>query len=105
MYKQRIAENLGIVKKNIKKLLTILAQSIIMMAELRKNKANKTKKGEIDMKTAEEIRKEITSSETVEVAKILESLDENSVVLARTYMMALSDRQRMEKARLEAAVV
>lgn len=44
------------------------------------------------MKTAEEIRKEILSSETEEVAKILENLDENSIVLARTYMTALADR-------------
>lgn len=53
------------------------------------------------MKGAEEIRKTILSSDTEEVAKILETLDENSIVLARTYMTALSDRQKIEKAKLE----
>ena len=48
-------------------------------------------------RSAEEIRKEMLSSDTKEVAKILESLDENSAVLARTYMMALADRQRLEE--------
>lgn len=60
------------------------------------------------MKSAEEIRKEMFSSDTEEVAKILETLDENSTVLARTYMTALSDRQKIEKAeqaKLEAAAV
>lgn len=57
------------------------------------------------MKTAEEIRKEILSSETEEVAKILENLDENSIVLARTYMTALADRQKLEKARMATAAV
>lgn len=52
------------------------------------------------MKTTEEIRKEIMSSEMEEVTKILENLDGNSIVLARTYMMALSDRQQIEKERL-----
>lgn len=56
------------------------------------------------MKNAEEIRKAMFSTDTKEVAKILETLDENSVVLARTYMMALSDRQKIEEAKLEAAV-
>lgn len=56
------------------------------------------------MKGAEEIRKTILSSETEEVAKILETLDENSIVLARTYMTALADRQKIEKAKLAAAV-
>ena len=51
------------------------------------------------MKGAEEIRKTILSSDTEEVTKILESLDENSIVLARTYMTALADRQKIEKAR------
>lgn len=50
------------------------------------------------MKGAEEIRKEMLSSDTEEVTKILESLDENSIVLARTYMTALADRQKIEKA-------
>lgn len=57
------------------------------------------------MKTAEEIRKEILSSETEEVAKILENLDENSIVLARTYMTALADRQKLEKTRMVTAAV
>ncbi|MEY8421412.1 hypothetical protein AALB52_01510 [Lachnospiraceae bacterium 38-14] len=51
------------------------------------------------MKGAGEIRKTMLSSETEEVTKILESLDENSIVLARTYMTALADRQKIEKAR------
>lgn len=51
------------------------------------------------MKGAEEIRKTMLSSDTEEVARILESLDENSIVLARTYMTALADRQKIEKAR------
>lgn len=56
-------------------------------------------------RSAEEIRKEILSSDTEEVTKILESLDENSIVLARTYMTALADRQKLEKAKLAAAAV
>ena len=54
------------------------------------------------MKGAEEIRKTILSSDTEEVAKILETLDENSIVLAMT---ALADRQKIEKAKLAAAAV
>ena len=57
------------------------------------------------MKGAEEIRKTILSSDTEEVAKILETLDENSIVLARTYMTALADRQKIEQAKLAAAAV
>ncbi len=57
------------------------------------------------MKGTEETRKEMLSSDTKEVAKILETLDENSIVLARTYMTALSDRQKIEKAKLAAAAV
>ena len=57
------------------------------------------------MKTAKKIREEISSSDTKEVAKILETLDENSIVLARTYMTALSDRQKIEQAKLAAAAV
>ena len=49
------------------------------------------------MKLTEETRKEMLSSDTKEVAKILETLDENSIVLARTYMTALSDRQRLKR--------
>jgi len=51
------------------------------------------------MKGEEEIRKTILSSDTEEVARLLETLDENSIVLARTYMTALADRQKIEKAR------
>jgi len=57
------------------------------------------------MKGVEEIRKEMLSSDTEEVAKILETLDENSIVLARTYMTALADRQRIERTKLEVAAV
>ncbi len=57
------------------------------------------------MKNTEEMRKAIVSSDTEEVAKILETLDENSIVLARTYMTALSDRQKIEKAKLERLAV
>lgn len=49
------------------------------------------------MKNTEEIRKEMFSADTQEVTKILETLDESSIVLARTYMTALSDRQKLEK--------
>lgn len=56
------------------------------------------------MKKAEEIRKSMLSPETEEVAKLLEGLDEKSIVLARTYMAALSDRQEIEKAKLAQAV-
>ncbi len=57
------------------------------------------------MRNTEEMRKAIVSSDTEEVAKILETLDENSIVLARTYMTALSDRQKIEKAKLERLAV
>lgn len=57
------------------------------------------------MKGAEEIKKEMLSYDTEEVAKILETLDENSIVLARTYMTALSDRQKIEKAKLATVTV
>lgn len=53
------------------------------------------------MRDTEEMRKTMVSSDTEEVTKILETLDENSIVLARTYMTALSDRQKIEKAKLE----
>lgn len=53
------------------------------------------------MRNTEETRKAMVSSDTEEVTKILETLDENSIVLARTYMTALSDRQKIEKAKLE----
>ncbi len=53
------------------------------------------------MRNKVEMQKAIVSSDTEEVTKILETLDENSIVLARTYMTALSDRQKIEKAKLE----
>lgn len=53
------------------------------------------------MRNTEEMRKAMVSSDTEEVTKILETLDENSIVLARTYMTALSDRQKIEKAKSE----
>lgn len=57
------------------------------------------------MKSAEEIRKEVLSSDTREVAKILDSLDKTSMVLARTYLMALSDRERMAETRLNEVAI
>lgn len=57
------------------------------------------------MKTVEEIRKEMFSSDTEEVARNLEKLDENSMVLARTYITALADRQKLENARAATAAV
>ncbi len=51
------------------------------------------------MKGAEEIRRTVLSSDTEEVTKILESLDESSIILARTYMTALADRQKIDKAK------
>lgn len=57
------------------------------------------------MRNTEEMRKAMVSSDTEEVTKILETLDENSIVLARTYMTALSDRQKIEKAKLERLAV
>lgn len=57
------------------------------------------------MRNTEEMRKAMVSSDTEEVTKILETLDENSIVLARTYMTALADRQKLENAKLEAAAV
>ena len=53
------------------------------------------------MRNKVEMQKAIVSSDTEEVTKILETLDENSIVLARTYMTALSDRQKIEKAKFE----
>lgn len=49
------------------------------------------------MKNAEEIRKEMLSSDTEDIVKILETLDKSSIVLARTYMTALADKQRLEE--------
>ena len=57
------------------------------------------------MKNTDEMRKAMFSPDTEEVAKILEMLDKNSIVLARTYMTALADRQKLEDAKLTAAAV
>lgn len=58
-----------------------------------------------EQRKAEEIRKAMISSDTEEVTKILETLDENSKVLAKTYLSALADRQRIENTKLAAAAV
>ncbi len=57
------------------------------------------------MANTEEIRKTIASPENEEVAVLLESLDENSKVLAKTYLSALADRQRLEKSKATAAAL
>jgi len=62
------------------------------------------RKEEKHMTNTEDIRKTMASPESEEVAVLLESLDENSKVLAKTYMSALADRQRIEEAKLAAAV-
>lgn len=54
------------------------------------------------MTNTEEIRKTVVAPDSEEVAKLLESLDENSKVLARTYLSALADRQRLEKSKAAA---
>lgn len=53
----------------------------------------------------DEIRKAMMDSDTEEVAKILETLDENSKVLAKTYLSALADKQRLENAKLAVAAI
>lgn len=57
------------------------------------------------MTNTEEIRKTMASPESEEVVVLLESLDENSKVLAKTYMSALADRQRLEKSKAAMAAV
>ena len=52
-----------------------------------------------------EARNAINSAETREVTDLLESLDEKSKVLAKTYLSALVDRQQLEKSRLAVAAV
>ena len=76
-----------------------------MITQATKSERSNNYRREDNMKLPEETRKEMLSSDTKEVAKILETLDENSIVLARTYMTALSDRQKIEKAKLAAAAV
>lgn len=51
------------------------------------------------MKDAEEIRKAMLSSNIEEIVAILNTLDNNSIVLAKTYMSALADKQKLEEAR------
>lgn len=55
------------------------------------------RKEEVNMTNTEEIRKTVVAPDSEEVAKLLESLDENSKVLAKTYLSALADRQRIER--------
>ncbi len=57
------------------------------------------------MAKTEEIRKTVVAPDSEEVAKLLESLDENSKVLAKTYLSALADRQRMERSKAALAAV
>ena len=57
------------------------------------------------MAKAEEIRKTVVAPDSEEVVKLLESLDENSKVLAKTYLSALADRQRMERSKAALAAV
>ena len=57
------------------------------------------------MKKVAESKKEILSPDAKEVVTILEALDERSIVLARTYMTALSDRQKLEEAKLATVAV
>lgn len=49
------------------------------------------------MVTAEEIRKTMESYESEKAAILLESLDESSKILAKTYLSALLDKQNLEK--------
>ncbi len=57
------------------------------------------------MKTAEEIRKEIFSSETEGVIKVLEELDINSKALASAYINALADKQKVDEMKVKAIAV
>lgn len=50
----------------------------------------------------EKIEKSMMNFDTKETVEILESLDENSKLLARTYLTALLDRQQIEKLRMVA---
>lgn len=52
-----------------------------------------------------EINKAIVSSDTKEVIELLESLDENSKVLAKTYLSALVDKQQLDKSILAIVAV
>ncbi len=57
------------------------------------------------MANTEEIRKSMNATDTKEVTDLLESLDDNSKALAKTYLSALADRQRIERIKLEAISV
>lgn len=57
------------------------------------------------MENTEKMRKIILSADTMEVTDLLESLDDNSKVLARTYLSALADKQQLDKARPTATAV
>lgn len=57
------------------------------------------------MKNKDETRKEIFSPDTEEVVKILERLDKSSMILAKTYMTALADKQELENAKLAIVVI
>lgn len=56
------------------------------------------------MTNAEDFVKVMIDSDTREVTALLESLDDKSKVLAKTYLSALADRQLLEKSKLAAAV-
>ena len=59
------------------------------------------------MVNTEEIRKAMLAPDTDEVKALLEeiSTDEGSRVLAKTYISALADRQRLERSKAELAAV
>ena len=57
------------------------------------------------MANTEEIRKSMNATDTKEVTDLLESLDDNSKALAKTYLSALADRQRIERIKLETVSV
>lgn len=52
-----------------------------------------------------DINRAIVATDTKEVTDLLESLDDNSKALAKTYLSALADRQRIERIKLEAVSV
>lgn len=52
------------------------------------------------MENTKEVMMAIMSSDTKEVVKELEILDESSMVLAKTYITALADKIKFEKAKL-----
>ncbi len=56
------------------------------------------------MTNTEEIRKSMNATDTREVTVLLESLDENAKILAKTYLSALADKQQLDKQKLAAAV-